>query len=94
MFKQEEFGYSKKDVEQYLVGILKRLEEFENKIEMQNEEIRSLEKRIEMLKTSDHSEGLSEKAKQQADQIIIDAILEITDLQNRVQQAIERELEK
>lgn len=94
MFKQEMFGYSKTEVEQYLVETLKRLESFEHTIQEQKEEIRSLEKRIEVLKNSDASENVTEKAKQTADKIIIDALMEVNDLQQRVQDAIERELEK
>lgn len=94
MFKQEEFGYSKEDVEQYLVEILKRLENFEDTIERQQEEIKSLEKRIEVLKNSDYSEDITERAKENADQIILDALLEVNELQERINRAIEKELEK
>jgi len=38
MFKQEMFGYSKTEVEQYLVETLKRLESFEHTIQEQKEE--------------------------------------------------------
>ena len=43
MFKQEMFGYSKEDVNNYLVETLKRLDSFEHTIEVQREEIKSLE---------------------------------------------------
>jgi len=94
MFKQEMFGYSKEDVDKYLIEILKRLEGFEHTIEVQREEIKSLEKRIEVLKTCDSSEEIVETAKENADKIIFNALLDINDLQERIQNAIERELKK
>ncbi len=94
MFREEMFGYSKEDVDRYLNEILKRLEGFEHTIEVQREEIKSLEKRIEVLKTCDSSEEIVETARENADKIIFNTLLDINDLQERIQNAIERELKK
>lgn len=94
MFKQEMYGYSKQDVNQYLNDTLKRLEGFEKTIEMQKEEIKSLERRIEILKTGDNSDDLIERAKENADTIIYEALQNINDLEKRICSAIQKELEK
>lgn len=94
MFKQEMYGYCREDVNQYLNETLKRLESFEKTIESQREEIKSLEKRIEILKTSDDSVRVIERAKENADKIIYDALQNINDLENRIYNAIQKELEK
>ena len=88
------FGYSKEDVNNYLVETLKRLDSFEHTIEVQREEIKSLEKRIEVLKTRDDSEEIIERAREMADKIIYDALLDINDLENRIYNAIQKELDK
>ena len=100
MFKQEMFGYAKEDVDQYLVETLKRLESFEHTIESQKNEIKSLEKRIEVLQNSDTSNlkksdsNIVEQALVDADQLIIDTLMDIHSLQERIRDVIKQELEK
>lgn len=92
MFKQEMYGYSVSDVNKYLIDTLERLEGFEKTIKEQRKEIQSLERRLEVLKTSDNSEEIIEKAKDNADKIIFQALENAKDLKNRINKAIEDEL--
>lgn len=94
MFKQEMYGYSKNDVDKYLSDILERLESFERTIDEQRSEIQSLEKRLEVINTSDSSDEIIEKAKENADKIIFQALENARDLQSRIDRAIENELLK
>lgn len=94
MFNQEMYGYAKGEVNQFLEKTLRRLEDFERTIEMQRNEIQALEKRIEILKVHDVGDEIIEQAKANADKIIYDALLEINDLEDRIQVAIQKELEK
>lgn len=100
MFKLEELGYNKNEVNKYLVETLKKIEKFEETINSQKDEIKSLEKRIEVLTSQKDIKYDSEKidykehAKEEADYIINQALLDINDLTERINQAILRELEK
>ena len=94
MFKQEMYGYAKNDVDKYLNDILEKLEGFENTIEEQRLEIQALEKRLEVINTSDSSDEIIEKAKENADKIIFKALENARDLQSRIDRAIEEELLK
>ena len=94
MFKQEMYGYSKSDVDKYLNDILETLEGFENTIEEQRLEIQALEKRLEVINTSDSSDEIIEKAKVTADKIIFQALENARNLQFRIDKAIEEELLK
>ena len=94
MFKQEMYGYSKSDVDKYLNDILETLEGFENTIEEQRLEIQALEKRLEVINTSDSSDEIIEKAKVNADKIIFQALENARNLQFRIDKAIEEELLK
>ena len=94
MFKQEMYGYSKSDVDKYLSDILEKLEGFERIIEEQKNEIQALEKRLEVINTSDSSDEIIEKAKVNADKIIFQALENTRDLQSRIDKTIEEELLK
>ena len=94
MFKQEMYGYSKSDVDKYLSDVLEKLEGFEKIIEEQKNEIQALEKRLEVINTSDRSDEIVEKAKVNADKIIFQALENARDLQSRIDKAIEQELLK
>jgi len=94
VFKQEMYGYAKNDVDKYLNDILEKLERFENIIEEQRLEIQALEKRLEVMKTSDSSDEIIEKAKEMADKIIFQALENARDLQSRIDKVIENELLK
>lgn len=94
MFKQEMYGYSKSDVDKYLSDVLEKLEGFEKIIEEQKNEIQALEKRLEVINTSDSSDEIIEKAKVNADKIIFQALENARDLQSRIDKAIEQELLK
>lgn len=94
MFKQEMYGYSKSDVDKYLSDVLGKLEWFERIIEEQKNEIQALEKRLEVINTSDSSDEIIEKAKVNADKIIFQALENARDLQSRIDKAIEQELLK
>ena len=100
MFKLEELGYNKNEVNKYLVETLKKIEKFEETINSQKDEIKSLEKRIEVLTSQKDIKYDSERidyeehAKEEADYIINQALLDINDLTERINQAILRELEK
>ena len=88
------YGYAKNDVDKYLNDILEKLERFENIIEEQRLEIQALEKRLEVMKTSDSSDEIIEKAKEMADKIIFQALENARDLQSRIDKVIENELLK
>lgn len=88
------YGYSVEEVNKYLSDTLDRLESFEKTIEEQRREIQSLEKRLEVLQTSDSSDRIIEKAKDNADKIIFQALENAKDLQSRIDRAIEEELLK
>ena len=94
MFKQEMYGYSKSDVDKYLSDVLEKLEGFEKIIEERKNEIQALEKRLEVINTSDSSDEIIEKAKVNADKIIFQALENARDLQSRIDKAIEQELLK
>ena len=94
MFKQEMYGYSKSDVDKYLSDVLEKLEGFEKIIEERKNEIQALEKRLEVINTSDSSDEIVEKAKVNADKIIFQALENARDLQSRIDKAIEQELLK
>lgn len=94
MFKQEMYGYSKSEVNKYLSDTLKRLESFERTIEIQREEIKSLEAKIENLKQCDSSSEVIEQAKTNADKIIKEAIINAKALDEKIQNAILHELDK
>ncbi len=94
MFKQELFGYSKDDVNKYLVETLRRLESLEQIIASQKEEIEQLKRSQNNLNVRDSSDDFLEKAKQNADEIIFHALQDVNDLQRRIEDAIERELNK
>lgn len=98
MFKLEQFGYKKSEVNEYLVGVLEKLDEFEKTISRQKDEIKSLEKHIEVLNYKKEelttSENYIKQAKENADHIINQALLDINDLDDRIHDAILRELDK
>lgn len=94
MFKQEMYGYSRSDVDKYLGDILEKLEGFEKIIEEQKNEIQALEKRLELIKKSDSSDEIVEKAKENADKIIFQALENARNLKSRIDRAIEEELLK
>lgn len=100
MFELENLGYSKKQVDIYLVELLAKVEHFEEVINNQKEEIKSLEKRVEVLNSrksannSNDNEDYIERAKEQADEILNSVLLEINDLDERIHNAIFNELDK
>lgn len=93
MFRQEMFGYSKEDVDTYLEKTLERLEKFEKVINEQQEEIRVLKSKLSNSDTKEKEE-IIERAKENADEIIFKTIEDINNLEERIHNAIIRELDK
>jgi len=91
MFRLERLGYSRIDVEEYLEQTLKRLENFERIISLQQEEINSL--KLALSDTTKQEEIIA-KAKENADDIIYGCLEEMNHLERRVHKAILSELDK
>lgn len=89
MFRQETNGYSKNDVDNYLRIILDKLNTFQMIISDQKKEIEILKKR---LATIDNSDEILEKARENADKIVFETLIEVKGLQKKITELIENEL--